>query len=272
MHLSVLLEVKEYGRWKRSKGAAGWAIKEKLIWALQRFSVFSAALSSLERPGGGWSVWGWTAGSTGHCVGRGTASANLDCPWFVPFPAHSYVIICDKHLCSEATNPRQCPGLLSNSDKATRTDGASNLHEHTHTYRDTRMCVLTHLLTRRFTQTKLWAAVSTGFCVLKLKEGGYHPGCHIDTQQSSADFSVSCRAQHFPLSTLSSSKSPWQRTCWYPLLCQNWHCKKHLLPGCEQCWLLKAQQTDVKVVLFNTLWPPVVCFLSLTLETLFISL
>lgn len=66
--------------------------------------------------------------STGYCVG--SASANPDCPWFVPFPAHSYVIICDKHLCSEVTNPRQCPGLLNNSDKATCTDGV--LHTETH--------------------------------------------------------------------------------------------------------------------------------------------
>lgn len=101
----------KYGRWKRGKVAAGWAMKEKLIWALQCFSVFSGALSSLETLGGGWSVWGWSAGSTGHCVGRGSASASPDCPWFVPFPAHSYVIICDKLLCSQTTNPRQCPGL-----------------------------------------------------------------------------------------------------------------------------------------------------------------
>lgn len=114
---------RKYGRWKRSK-AAGWTIKEKLIWALQCFSVFSAALSSLERPSGGCSVWGWAAGSTGHCVGRGSASANLDCPRFIPIPAHSYVIICDKHLCSGAANPYQCPGLVSSSDKATCTDRA----------------------------------------------------------------------------------------------------------------------------------------------------
>lgn len=83
--------------------------EKKLILVLLCFSVlllfFSAALSSSWRPGGGWNVWVWSAGRTGHCVGRSSASASLYPPWFVPFPAHSYVIICDKLLCSQATNP-----------------------------------------------------------------------------------------------------------------------------------------------------------------------
>lgn len=91
----------------------------------------------------------------------------------------------------------------------------------------------------------------------------------LSTVQYSSVFPV--MPSTFP-SKLSSPKSPWQRTCLYPFLCQNWHYKKHLLPGCEQCWQLKTQQTDVKVVLFNTLWPPAACFLSFTLEKLFISL
>lgn len=169
----------------------------------------------------------------GHCVGRGSASASPDGPWFVPFPAHSYVIICDKLLCSQATTPRQWPGLPNNSEKATCTctQGLDVAWTHTqaHTHKDAQMRILTHLLTLRFAQTKLWAAVSSGFCILEPKEWGYNPGGHIDTQQSSADFSGSCRAQHFPLSTLSSSKPPWQRTCWYPLLCQNRYDKKSCL-------------------------------------------
>lgn len=47
----------------------------------------------------------WSAGRTGHRVGRSSASAIADCLWLVPFPAHSYVIICDKLLCSQATKP-----------------------------------------------------------------------------------------------------------------------------------------------------------------------
>lgn len=182
--------------WKRGEGAVGWEIKEKLIWALQRFSVFSAALSSSERPCGGWSVWVWSAGSTGHCVGRSSASASPDCPWFVPFPAHSYVIICDKLLCSQATNPH-VRGL------AYRTT-LRKPHAHTRPWRGMKthilaraqMCILTHLLTLGFTQTKLWAVVTSGFCFLEPKDGGYNPGFQIDTQQSSAHFTGSCCAQH----------------------------------------------------------------------------
>lgn len=117
----------------------------------------------------------------------------------------------------------------NNSEKATCTQGLEVADTHTHTYRDTQMCILIHLLTHRFTQTKLLAAVSSGFCILEQRREGIILASHIDTQQSSADFSGSCRAQHFPLSTLSSSKSPWQRTCWYPLLCQNRHYKKPCL-------------------------------------------
>lgn len=64
-------------------------------------------------------------------------------------------------------------------------------HTQTHSHEDAQMWLLTHLLVLRFTQTKLWAAVSSGFCILEPKEGWDNPGCHIDTQQSSADFSGS---------------------------------------------------------------------------------
>lgn len=143
MQQTVELNVWRYGGWEREKRPEGWAMKEMLIWACQCFSVLSAALSSLERPAGGWSVWGLRAGSTGHCVGRGSASASPDCPWFVPFPAHSYVIICDKLLCSQATNPRQWPGLPNNSEKATCTRGLEDAgtcaRTHIHRGRDTNM-------------------------------------------------------------------------------------------------------------------------------------
>lgn len=116
-------------RWKRSKGRTGWAIKEEPILARQCFRVFSAALSSSVRPGGGRSVWGRTAAGARYCVGL--ASANPDCPWFVPFPAHSYVIICDKHLGSKVTNLPQrsgfCPATLPT--KATCADRVSDVQK-----------------------------------------------------------------------------------------------------------------------------------------------
>jgi len=215
-------------------------MKEKLDWALQCFSVFSAAISSLERPGGGWSVWGWSAGSTGHCVGRGSASASPDCPWFVPFPAHSYVIICDKLLCSQATNPHVRGLAYWTTLRKPHAHRALKIHErvcahththtHTHTHIEAPKCAFLHTYSHFDShKTKLWAPVTSGFCILEPKDGGYNPGSHIDTQKSSADFSGSCRVQHFPLSTLSSSKSPWQRTCWYSLLCQNRHNKNYCL-------------------------------------------
>lgn len=68
------------------------------------------------------------------------------------------------------------------------------------------MCIFTHLPTLRVTQTKLCAAVTSGFCVFEPEDGGYNPGFQIDTQQSSAVFSGSCRAQHFRLQVLSYCK------------------------------------------------------------------
>lgn len=103
------------------------------------------------------------------------------------------------------------------------------LNARTQTRIETKMCIHTHLLTLSFTQTKLWAAMTSGFCIVEPEDGRYNPGFHIDTQQSSADFCGSCCVQHFPLPTLSSSKSPWQRTCLYSLLCQNRHYKKSCL-------------------------------------------
>ena len=143
-----------------------------------------------------------------------------------------------------------------------------NAHKHPHV--DAQMCIVTRLLT----QTKLWTAGTRGFCLLQAEDGGYNPGFHTDTQQSSADFSGSCRAQHFPLSTLSSLKSPWQRTCWYSLLCQNWHYKKSCLhfQAVNNFWQLTAPQTEERVILLNVLWPPLQSPLMLTSETSFISL
>lgn len=133
---------------------------------------------------------GCSAGSTGHCVGRGSASASPDCPWFVPFPAHSYVIICDKLLCSQATNPH-VRGLAywttlrkPHAHRALE-DSWTCARALKHSHRDTQMCFLAHLLALRFTQTKLWTLVTSGFCILEPKDGGYNPGFRIDTQQTS---------------------------------------------------------------------------------------
>lgn len=119
----TVLHCRKCTRWKGSKGRTGWAIKDEPILARRCFRVFSAALSSSERPGGGRAVWGRTAAGARYCVG--SASANPDCPWFVPFPAHSYVIICDKHLGGELTYPPQRSGVLpgNSATKAACTDG-----------------------------------------------------------------------------------------------------------------------------------------------------
>lgn len=62
----------------------------------------------------------------------GSASANPDCPWFVPFPTNSYVIICDKHLGGEVTYPPQrsgfCPATPPRKPRA-RTDGVLDVQE-----------------------------------------------------------------------------------------------------------------------------------------------
>ncbi len=103
-------------------------------------------------------------------------------------------------------------------------------HTHTHTCLERHKCAFSHTYSHLDSHKQNFGLeCQVGFCILQPEEGGYNPGSHIDTQQSSADFSGSCRAQHFPLSTLSSSKSPWQRTCWYPLLCQSQNYKKSCL-------------------------------------------
>lgn len=126
----TVLHCRKCTRWKGSKGRTGWAIKDEPILALRCFRVFSAALSSSERPGGGRAVWGQTAAGARYCVG--SASANPDCPWFVPFPTHSYVIICDKHLGGEVTYPPQrsgfCPATPPRKPRA-RTDGVLDVQE-----------------------------------------------------------------------------------------------------------------------------------------------
>lgn len=68
------------------------------------------------------------------------------------------------------------------------------------------MCLLTHLLTHGFKQTKLLAAVGSGFCILEPKDRGYNPGFQTDSQQCSADYSGSCCVQHLHVSVLSSTK------------------------------------------------------------------
>lgn len=123
------------------------------------FAVFPAALSSLERPGGGWSVWGGSAGSTGHCVGRGSASASPVCPWFVPFPAHSYVIICDTLLGSQATKSTcQSPGLLNKSSKDAHAHTGTGRCMNANTFRATNV----HSHTRMYTN-KLWGCSDKWF-------------------------------------------------------------------------------------------------------------
>lgn len=97
----------------------------------------------------------------------GSASANPDCPWFVPFPAHSYVIICDKHLGGKVTNPPQrsvfffCPATPPT--KTTRANRGSRMCRKGE--RKYKLSTLPHLVTQRFAQTKLRTAAWSCFCV-----------------------------------------------------------------------------------------------------------
>lgn len=100
----------------------------------------------------------------------GSASANPDCPWFVPFPAHSYVIICDKHLGGKVTNPPQrsifFPRQLHQRKARART-GSRMCRKRERKYK---LSTLPHLVTQRFAQTKLRTAAWSWFCVLGPRE------------------------------------------------------------------------------------------------------
>ena len=186
--------------------------EEKRKTEIFRYPLFSPwPLSNCETPSGGRGGLDWRVGHRGPERLLPTQRP----PWSSPLPAHSYVIICDKLLYSQATNPHVSGLAYKTNSKATCVRTCAHTHTHTLTVSLSLVHTLppSHTHTHTHTQThkekqKLSAVATRAFVVwswptldliLAFRE------THSGVQQT--DWAAFCRAQHFPLSALHFPKA-----------------------------------------------------------------